>query len=89
MADLGYCYEKGCGVEQSWEQAFSWYRISAECGNPVSMSNLGLCYQMGYGVEQNWQEAVNGMSRAHSVAICNPCIIWHAATSAAKAWNKI
>ena len=28
------------------------------------------------------------MSRAHSVAICNPCIIWHAATRAAKAWNR-
>ena len=22
------------------------------------------------------------------MAICNPCIIWHAATSAAKAWNR-
>ena len=58
MHNLGYCYEKGYGVEQSWEQAFSWYRRGAECGNPVSMSNLGLCYKRGYGVEQNWQEAI-------------------------------
>ena len=60
MHNLGYCYEKGCGVEQSWEQAFSWYRRGAECGYPVSMSNLGLCYKRGYGVDQNWQEAING-----------------------------
>ena len=42
MTDLGYCYEKGCGVEQSWEQAFSWYRRGAECGNlQIQMHNLG------------------------------------------------
>ena len=50
--------EKGCGVEQSWEQAFAWYRRGAECGDPVSMGNLGWCDKMGQGVEQNWQEAI-------------------------------
>ena len=30
MCNLGWCYESGNGVEQSWEEAVHWYRRGAE-----------------------------------------------------------
>ena len=41
MCNLGWCYETGNGVEQSWEQAVLWYRRSAEEGDARAMCNLG------------------------------------------------
>ena len=53
MCNLGWCYETGNGVEQSWEQAVLWYRRSAEEGDARAMCNLGWCYESGNGVEQS------------------------------------
>ena len=58
MCNLGWCYETGNGVEQSWEEAVQWYRRGAEEGSARAMCSLGWCYESGNGVEQSWEQAV-------------------------------
>ena len=58
--DLGRMYEQGNGVEQDYEKALEYYRLSAEAENPdfKGMRYAGLMYRDGVGVEQNAAEAV-------------------------------
>lgn len=55
---LGEYYEKGHGVEQSWEEALKWYRKAAEQGYPYAQIHLGWCYEYGKGVEKSFEEAL-------------------------------
>jgi hypothetical protein len=59
MANLGFCYAQGQGVERDLEQAVDWYRKGAEAGNGRAMANLGFCYQQGQGVERDLEQAVD------------------------------
>jgi hypothetical protein len=59
MANLGFCYAQGQGVERHLEQAVDWYRKGAEAGNGRAMANLGFCYQQGQGVERDLEQAVD------------------------------
>ena len=47
MANLGYCYEFGNGVEKNLSEAVKLYTQAAEKGHATAMSNLGLCYKRG------------------------------------------
>lgn len=58
QCSLGFCCEKGYGVEMSMINAVKWYRKSAEQGNATAQLNLGICYYIGKGVTQNSYEAV-------------------------------
>lgn len=53
MCAMGLAYEQGRGVEQSWEEAVTWYRRGAEKGNGRALGNLAWCYDQGKGVEQD------------------------------------
>ncbi len=57
--DLGRMYEQGNGVEQDYEKALEYYRLSAEAEDPdfKGMRYAGLMYRDGTGVEQNYSEA--------------------------------
>jgi TPR repeat protein len=55
--DVGYCYEKGKGVEKNDVESVSWYRLAAEQGNAYAQCNLGLCYESGRGVSKDLLEA--------------------------------
>lgn len=57
--DLGRMYEQGNGVEQNYEQALEYYRLSAEAENPdfKGMRYAGLMYRDGVGVERDSSEA--------------------------------
>ena len=57
--DLGRMYEQGNGVEQDYEKALEYYRLSAEAENPdfKGMRYAGLMYRDGIGVAQNAAEA--------------------------------
>ena len=57
MGNLGWCYKKGHGVEQNWQEAIKWYEQGAQCGDLQSMHNLACCYERGEGVEQNEDRA--------------------------------
>ena len=62
--NLGWMYERGCGVEQSDTEAVIWYRKAAEQGNAYAQYNLGGMYEYGYGVEQSDSEAVKWFRKA-------------------------
>jgi hypothetical protein len=57
MANLGFCYAQGQGVERDLEQAVDWYRKGAEAGDGRAMAVLGFCYEQGQGVERDWEIA--------------------------------
>ena len=61
---LGWCYENGKGVDQSYEEAVKWYRKAAEQGFRYAQFSLGWCYENGKGVDQSYEEAVKWYSRA-------------------------
>ena len=42
QCNLGWCYEAGQGVEQSWPEAIHWYTVAAEAGYPRAQCNLVL-----------------------------------------------
>ena len=53
QANLGYMYEEGQGVPQSYKEAVKWYRKAAEQGNAGGQANLGFMYDNGQGVLQD------------------------------------
>jgi TPR repeat protein len=52
---LGFKYEHGLGVPQSFEMAAGLYRRAAEQGDPMGQYLLGLMYDKGHGV---WEDTV-------------------------------
>jgi len=50
QAYLGFMYQYGRGVPQSYVLAVYWYRRGAEQGNPVAQHLLGLMHDKGMGV---------------------------------------
>ena len=64
QCNLGYCYERGLGVEKDPKEAVKWYRKAAEQGFARAQYNLGLCYEYGTGVEKNPTEAVKWYRKA-------------------------
>lgn len=53
MTVLGYMYDHGFGVPQSYEAAAELYTGAAECGDPAAQHLLGLTYDKGHGVSQD------------------------------------
>ena len=53
QTNLGYLYESGDGVEQSWEEAVKWYLAAAEQGYSRAQCNYGWCCEAGKGVPQS------------------------------------
>lgn len=74
MSCLGYCYVKGNGVSQSYEEAAKWFRLAADKGDAKAMTNLGLCYELGKGVYQSYEEAVKlyrqAADKGEATAMC-------------------
>jgi uncharacterized protein len=54
-AMLGFKYEHGLGVPQSYEMAADLYLRAAEMGEPTGQYLLGLMYNKGHGV---WQDGI-------------------------------
>lgn len=55
--NVGYCYEKGVGVQKNDKEAFRWTKKAAEQGLADAQWFLGDCYKEGIGVEINYDEA--------------------------------
>lgn len=56
--NIGYLFERGLGVGQSYPEAMAWYRKAAEQKLPQAQFNIGTLYFYGYGVEKNLREAM-------------------------------
>ncbi|MBV8849659.1 MAG: sel1 repeat family protein [Methylobacteriaceae bacterium] len=54
QAYLGFMYQNGRGVPQSYEEGARFYRASAEQGFPPAQYMLGLMYDKGQGVPQDY-----------------------------------
>lgn len=57
MAELGLCYELGCGVEQSDTDALDWYMKAANAGCVHSKFSVAECFEEARGVPQSDEEA--------------------------------
>lgn len=57
MAELGLCYELGCGVEQSDEEALDWYTKAANLGHATAKYSVGEIFEEARGVPQSDEEA--------------------------------
>lgn len=55
---IGNAFYQGKEVEQNFEQAFLWFRRSAEHGNANAQYSLGNVYLMGEGTEQSDEQAL-------------------------------
>ena len=62
--NLGYLYEHGLGVVESYSDAFNWYKRAAEAGLPEAQYNLGTLYHHGRGIARNHDLAYKWFSLA-------------------------
>jgi len=56
--NLGILYENGWGIPKNYNEAFKYYKISAERGFMLAFNNLATFYRNGFGVEKNLNSAV-------------------------------
>jgi hypothetical protein len=68
MTMLGYMYDNGLGVPQSYEVAAELYGDAAERGEPRAQHLLGLAYDKGRGVSQDDVLAYKWLSLAAAMA---------------------
>ena len=55
--NLGYMYDTGKGVTQSYTEAVKWYRLAAGQGNSDAQYRLGTMYEVGKGVPKSGKES--------------------------------
>lgn len=54
---VGYCYERGIGVNQDFKKAVQYYKKSAKQNNLHALYNIANCFEYGIGLEQNESKA--------------------------------
>jgi TPR repeat protein len=64
QTEVGLCYLKGRGVEQSPAQAMQWFTKAAKFGDGPAMSFLGRMYAEGNGVPRDYAKAIDWFQRA-------------------------
>ena len=64
MAELALCYELGCGVTQSDDNALDWYTKAAAAGCPSAHYSVGEHYEEGRSVRLDHEEACIWFHRA-------------------------
>ncbi len=62
--NLGFMYEYGRGVEQSYEKAAEWVLKAADQGYADAQYHLGYMYSNGFGVEESDEEAAEWVLKA-------------------------
>ena len=61
---LGYLYENGLGVEQSYEKTLERYQQAAVLWMPSGLISIGRMYENGLGVEQSVEKALEYYQQA-------------------------
>ncbi|KAJ3231459.1 hypothetical protein HDU78_007716 [Chytriomyces hyalinus] len=72
---LAYLYDKGIGVEQSYELSLQYYLEAAKFNDSWALYQLGVKYLRGTGVDQDYTKAIEFFERAakqnHAASICS------------------
>jgi TPR repeat protein len=55
---MGMCYKDAHGVETDYDEAFRWFKSSAQKGNMRAMCMLGEAYKFGQGTEEDLAKAI-------------------------------
>ena len=61
---IGWLYNYGNGVDQSYSRAMKWYREAAALGHACVEFNIGVMYRCGNGVDQNDSTAIEWCRQA-------------------------
>jgi hypothetical protein len=64
MANLGWMYANGTGVEKDDAEAVRWYRKAADKGEATAVANLGWRYANGQGVAKDPRQAAEWVFKA-------------------------
>lgn len=67
--NLGYLYEHGLGVDQSYSEAMVWYSRAAEAGQVHSQYNLATLYHYGRGTLKNQSAALQWYAAAANAGL--------------------
>ena len=70
---IGFLYQEGNGVEQSYSKAKEWYEKAAENGSEHAMFGIGFLYEKGNGVEQSYRKAKEWYKKSADLG-CDPAI---------------
>lgn len=74
QCNLGFCYERGTGVQKDLTASFYWYLKSAENGSPQGQYNVGISYENGEGTDKNQEQAARwyraAAEQGHSSGQC-------------------
>ena len=62
--DVGYRYEKGRGIDEDHELAFSWYQKAAEQGLDKAQYKVGIYYMEGQGVDEDPHKAKDWLQKS-------------------------
>jgi|GEM_PF-6909066 len=62
--DLAVMFQKGKGAPQNDKEAFKYFLLAAQKGDPKAMYEASRCYTAGKGVERNLKDAFSWMQRA-------------------------
>lgn len=75
MANLGFVYSVGRGVEKSYSKAFNWAKKASDMGEPDGMLRLGVFYALGRGTSKDETAAAEWFKKAakegHVTAMAN------------------
>ncbi|KAG0178792.1 ERAD-associated protein [Apophysomyces sp. BC1021] len=55
---LGRMYWRGEGVEPNVKEAYHWFEVGSELGNPIALNGLGMMYLEGVVVPKNREKAI-------------------------------
>jgi len=64
MANLGWLYQNGLGIEKNRDIAKQWYRKAADLDNPDAMALIGRMYELEPGVAPDYSEAMKWYRKA-------------------------
>lgn len=68
---VGYLWEFGQGVKQSYVHAREWYERAAEADHDLAIYSLGYFYENGYGVRKDYGQAAHYYQRASDLGNVN------------------
>jgi len=90
VADLGYLYENGYGVEKDEAKAMEYYRRAADLGFAGALTEMAYMYSYGLGVEQDYEKAWEYLVKAvdDESTAADACFMLGQLYMGATAWSR-